>query len=56
MSASSVVRATILLLHGSQINVMMQHLLIDKEAGFNDEQIKKIFGPIGIKLGGRIGS
>ena len=53
MSASSVVRTTILLLHGSQINVMIQHLLIDKEAGFNDEQIKKIFGPIGIKLGGR---
>jgi len=24
-----------------------------KEAGFNDEQINKIFGPIGIKLGGR---
>ena len=24
-----------------------------KEAGFNDNQIKKIFGPIGIKLGGR---
>jgi len=32
---------------------MIQHLLIDKEAGFNDEQINKIFGPIGIKLGGR---
>ena len=24
-----------------------------KEAGFNNDQIKKIFGPIGIKLGGR---
>ena len=24
-----------------------------KDAGFNDEQINKIFGPIGIKLGGR---
>ena len=24
-----------------------------KEAGFNDEQINKIFGPIGIKLGGK---
>ncbi len=24
-----------------------------KEAGFNDDQISKIFGPIGIKLGGR---
>jgi len=24
-----------------------------KESGFNDEQINKIFGPIGIKLGGR---
>tara|TARA_B100001123_G_C14901977_1_gene864203 strand:+ start:28 stop:711 length:684 start_codon:yes stop_codon:yes gene_type:complete len=24
-----------------------------KEAGFNENQIKKIFGPIGIKLGGR---
>ena len=24
-----------------------------KESGFNDEQIKKIFGPIGIKLGGK---
>ena len=24
-----------------------------KEAGFNNEQINKIFGPIGIKLGGR---
>ena len=24
-----------------------------KEAGFNDTQINKIFGPIGIKLGGR---
>ncbi len=24
-----------------------------REAGFNDEQINKIFGPIGIKLGGR---
>ena len=24
-----------------------------KEAGFNDNQIKKIFGPIGVKLGGR---
>ena len=24
-----------------------------KESGFTDEQIKKIFGPIGIKLGGR---
>ena len=24
-----------------------------KEAGFNNNQIKKIFGPIGIKLGGR---
>jgi len=24
-----------------------------KEAGFSDEEIKKIFGPIGIKLGGR---
>ena len=23
------------------------------ESGFTDEQIKKIFGPIGIKLGGR---
>ena len=23
------------------------------ESGFNDKQIKKIFGPIGIKLGGR---
>ena len=24
-----------------------------KEYGFNDDQIKKIFGPIGIKLGGK---
>ena len=24
-----------------------------KESGFNDEAINKIFGPIGIKLGGR---
>jgi len=24
-----------------------------KESGFNDEQVSKIFGPIGIKLGGR---
>ena len=24
-----------------------------KEAGFKDEEIKRIFGPIGIKLGGR---
>ena len=24
-----------------------------KQAGFNDEQINKIFGPIGIKLGGK---
>ena len=24
-----------------------------KEAGFSDEQIKSIHGPIGIKLGGR---
>ena len=24
-----------------------------KDAGFNDEQINKVFGPIGIKLGGR---
>ena len=24
-----------------------------KKVGFNDEQINKIFGPIGIKLGGR---
>ena len=24
-----------------------------KEAGFNEEKINKIFGPIGIKLGGR---
>jgi len=24
-----------------------------KESGFNDDQIKKIFGPIGIKLGGK---
>ena len=24
-----------------------------KESNFSDEQIKKIFGPIGIKLGGR---
>jgi len=24
-----------------------------KESGFSDKEIKKIFGPIGIKLGGR---
>ena len=24
-----------------------------KESGFNDKQVSKIFGPIGIKLGGR---
>ena len=28
-------------------------LLIIKESGFSNEQINRIFGPIGIKLGGK---